>query len=461
MTITYKTYPHPDSDIKRNLTVIFVNNKLDIPSTEFLLNEVRHGGRCGGVAAESVHRDKAIKIGEMYRHLHSIGKDWRSAFEIDFIRIRNAMLCWDANDNKAYDDYEYKHISNNAMNSKINIWYKFYKYMENIDEPFDLVMTTKKVKVKKRHGGVLKHLDDEYEIIEIWTIKVKPDPEKYVYHALPRFDYHHFEKELEKIDIVYAMIAHFMVETGLRIKPTVKVREDSFRNYLIDINKGKSIDEKRSHLQDNFRKMSYVAKGGLVKNCDLPIRTIINIKEKYLSRVYPIRKKLHSDKYSDRPEKLDENAMWILENGRIVNEGDIRRAFKQASEVIGYTVEVITPHWLRHTFATWILIDYFQKMEIPFTGTGVTPDVMAMGILAEKLGQVNPETALIYTRTAFKMMVGMTSKGPIMSFRNFSKDKRAQEIVECLARDEFGKDFDTEIFDVFKYAESKGIVVDY
>ena len=151
--------------------------------------------------------------------------------------------------------------------------------------------------------------------------------------------------------------------------------------------------------------------------------------------------------------KYEKNEIWILSNGKVVKPYDVRKAFKEASHAIGYTVHNITPHWMRHSFATWLVVDYHWANNIPLNNTGVTPNMIIMGILAEKLGQASELTAMIYTRTAYKMMPEGTGKGPIMSFRGFKDDKRAQELVTKEAMDEFGDNFDSEKFDLYKYAK--------
>lgn len=453
MKIKYVEVPYPKSN-DRNVTLLYVDGVFDYPSSRFLIYEAAHGGRRGDRSAESTHKNKAIQIGELYENLFHQGKTWKNALEIDVKMIRNAMLCWDANGNKALKDYDYKPISNDVMNAKIGMWFKFYNYMKKIGESFDMVMTTRQVAYHHRKE-MLYHLNNTTEIRYVWDIKVKPSPTKFTYHALTRFDYHFFEEELTKIDIVYAMIAYLMVETGLRIGATLKVREDTFKNYFIHINKGKGIDTKKSSSQNNFIPMEYVNKGGFVHTCDLPIRAIINIKQKYVSREHTKRKKIHSDRYGIKGNQYEKDAMWLLSNGKVVKSYDVLKAFKKASHAIGYTVNTITPHWMRHTFSTWLLINNHKAKNIDLNNIGITPSTFLMGILAGKLGQISPETAMIYTRTAYKILPEATGKGPIMSFRDFKDDKRSQEIVISEARKEFGDSFDSKKFNLYKYAKAR------
>ena len=126
---------------------------------------------------------------------------------------------------------------------------------------------------------------------------------------------------------------------------------------------------------------------------------------------------------------------------------------------MGRTTNRITSHWMRHTFATWTLIEFQNKEGVYLKNTGVTPHPLFMVLLAQKLGHTSEHTTMKYIATALKLMKIESHLGPIMSFRTFSVDRRAQKTVELEAKEEFGDTFNSKIFDVFKYAESRRIMV--
>ena len=64
-----------------------------------------------------------------------------------------------------------------------------------------------------------------------------------------------------------------------------------------------------------------------------------------------------------------------------------------------------------------------------------------------------------YIATALELMGVTTNKGPIMSFRSFSQDKNAQNLVKQEAIQEFGDSFEPKKFNLFEYALSRGITV--
>ena len=120
----------------------------------------------------------------------------------------------------------------------------------------------------------------------------------------------------------------------------------------------------------------------------------------------------------------------------------------------------ITTHWMRHTFATWTLIDYANDYNIPIKNTGVTPDVRLLNLLMEKLGHATISSTMKYIMTALKLMGVGSNKGAIVSMSNFRLSPHVQELIKLEAKYEFGDDFREELFDNEKYAVSRGIVID-
>lgn len=367
------------------------------------------------------------------------------------------MLGWDNNNNPDYENFDYALVKNNTMNRKIGTWFKFYRYMDQINEHYDMHIRTKKIK-KWKSPNMLDHLnnrihsDKKEEWTEVWAIKVKPDPIEYTYHAISRTKYNILENHLADIDTVYAAIARLMVETGLRIDAALKVSEKSFRHYLKHMNAGKEFEDSI--------KMEYVSKGGATLQCDLLIKTIATIQKRYLARLHRKRKTLYSRNAERLNKEYKDDAMWITKNGKIVQYHDIQKAFKLASEKMGHTVDNITPHWLRHTFATWALLDFSEDQKIPLVGTGVTPDTRFLILLAKKLGHASILSTQKYIMTALELMGVTTTKGAIISIKALKSCKSSQELIKRDAKMEFGDDFDIEIFDVFEYAISRGISVD-
>lgn len=454
MKLELRNINHPTIK-NRNITLIFIDDELDLPSSYFLIHEARYGGRHGNIAGSTSHRGRAIKISELYRNLNEMGKTWRNAEESDIKMIRNFMLCWDANDALDEDYYEHEPISNDAMNQKLGVWFKFYRYMNQIDEPCRMKLSTKTVTVSLP-DHLLNHVDktgygNRKKMVEIWRLKVKSSPKRPTYHALTEDEYDALRRHLKEQDPVFAMIADLMVETGLRVSAALDVEVDSFRCYFVHLNNGMKMNE--------CIKMKYTNKGGEEAFCDLPLRAIYNIQYNYLASLYGERLVKHDHCSENGKYEYNQKNMWLLKNGKVVNYDDIRKAFKNASIKMGRKAVPITPHWLRHTFACWTLISFAEDHNLPLKNTGVKPNEMFMILLSEKLGHATILTTYKYIATALKLMGVGAHKGPKMSYQSLVSNKKAQELVTEKAKKEFGDDFDPKVFNVFKYALTRKLAV--
>ena len=157
MNIEVITVTHPNI-INRDVSLLLVDNKLDLPSCEFLIYESRYGGRNNSIAGKSSHKAKAFQLAELFKYLNDINLTWDKATEFDIKRIRNAMLCWDSNNNFDDEYYDYSPIKNDSVNHKLNTWFKFYKYMSKLGYKHDMVLSIKKVK-KFVFNSMLSHLN--------------------------------------------------------------------------------------------------------------------------------------------------------------------------------------------------------------------------------------------------------------------------------------------------------------
>ena len=456
MNIETITIPHPNLS-NRDITLLLIDNNIDIPSTEFLVYESRYGGRHGGPLGRSSHSGLAFKIAELYRHLDDMGLTWNRANETDIKRIRNAMLCWDNNNNEDYVNYPYEPIRNDSMNQKLNTWFKFYKYMDKINISNDMTLSTKKIKIFQPKR-MLDHLnkrssEDKTELIDVWTLRVKSSPKSLSFHALSRTEFSKLRQHLRNIDIAYEMLAVFMVETGLRINAALETVEDDFKGLLKIYASGKGIND--------TIKRSYIAKGGDIKQYDLPLRTIQEINDNYLIRIQKERLYLYEKRCDRLDIEIKEEIVWITERGKEIKKHDVWKAFSDVSKLLGRTVNSITPHWMRHTFATWTIIDVARVKGIPIENTGTTPNPLLISALQQKLGHADAMTTLRYIATALKLMGLDLNRGPIkISLRDVKRNKATQDLIKEEAKVEFGDDFEEKYFDTIKYALSREIVVD-
>ena len=338
------------------------------------------------------------------------------------------------------------------MNAKLSYWFKFYMYMKKVGEFHELKISIIKVRKKNYSSRLLAHLNyrenQDNKFIDVWLLKVKPSPIQFSYHAISKLEYIHLEERLKSIDIVYALIAYLMVETGLRAAVELEVKEVDFKNLFKYLNSGEK--------KDDVIKLEYISKGGNLDFCDIPLRAIERIQKEYLSREFVKRTKLYTDRCFRLGKKYNEKNIWFTDRGKEVNYIDLRLAFKKASEEMGRYKNKITAHWMRHTFATWTLIDYSDKNNIPLNSTGVSIDIRLKNILMRKLGHASESSTMKYIITAIELSNTGTHNGTIIPLKSFLESK----IVQNITREKAIEEFDEELFDVVKYAISKGIVVD-
>lgn len=324
--------------------------------------------------------------------------------------------------------------------------------MKKVGEFHELKISIIKVRKKNYSSRLLAHLNyrenQDNKFIDVWLLKVKPSPIQFSYHAISKLEYIHLEERLKSIDIVYALIAYLMVETGLRAAAALEVKEVDFKNLFKYLNSGKK--------KDDVIKLEYISKGGNLDFCDIPLRAIERIQKEYLSREFVKRRKLYTDRCFRLGKKYNEKNIWFTDKGKEVNYIDLRLAFKKASEEMGRYKNKITAHWMRHTFATWTLIDYSDKNNIPLNSTGVSIDIRLKNILMRKLGHASESSTMKYIITAIELSNTGTHNGTIIPLKSFLESK----IVQNITREKAIEEFDEELFDVVKYAISKGIVVD-
>lgn len=443
------TINHPNIN-NRKISVLFVDNKLDMPSFRFFVREARSGGRDGTIAGLETHRVTAYKIVELYRYLNKFNLDWRTAEEEDIRSIRNGLLCWNHNDELDEEYYHYEPIENDTMNQKLSTWFKFYKFQKERGEQMKMHLSTKDV-IVKISDHYIQHLSNtksgqNTKIIERWELLVKPSPNKLYYPAINKDEYEAFKSQLKKIDIVYAAIAELMVESGLRISATLRSKPDFFRNWIIKMNNG-------NHNMDSLEPMRYINKGGDTKTCQVPLRCIYEINQIYLTRPYANRKGKRTD-----VKKYD--GMWFTKNGKPVEYHDVRAAFKQASDAMGRGPNNITPHHLRHTFATWCVIDGSEKLGISLEDINHESTPSIVSILQIRLGHVSLQSTIKYITTAILMNISGSS-GPVLSSRTVNKSKAVQDILRQQALIEYGDDFKPAKFNPMQYAKNRGYAVEY
>lgn len=452
-------FKHPELN-NRYVSVIFVDHKLDIPSFLFLCNEAKTGGRGNKPAGKTSHRGRAYKIAELYDHLYDKGLTWQKAEEEDIEEVRNAMLHWNMKSEYKPEDYMekdengkkqllYKSIKNDSMNQKLSVWFKFYKYQMTEEIPMKMHLSTSMVDISVP-DGYMQHLygrkvGKNKMIIERWDMMVKPSPKKLYFPAISKIEYEAFKTQLLKIDPVYAAIVELGVGTGLRKGALLDVKPSFFKSMLKDISLGGKT------YKDGFRQMEYENKGGNIETCKVPLKTMMEINHIYMAAEREDRRIKNGLNFGG-----DGEYMWYREDGKKVEYHDLSTAFRKASVAMGRTLGIdnITPHHLRHTFATWTVLDGAKALGIDLMqlDSKMVPGLIQW--LQIQLVHVSPETTAIYIVTAILMM-SPKSSGPLITSNMFNKGEVLKDMLEADAKVYFGTKYDSKKFDSLKWAAFK------
>ncbi len=457
-------FKHPELN-NRYVSVIFVDNKLDMPSFMFLCNEAMTGGKKNRRAGKTSHRGRAYKIAELYDHLHDKGLTWQTAEEGDVEEIRNAMLHWNMRGEYKPEDYMdedekgkkqilYEPIQNDSMNQKLSVWFKFYRYQRQKEMPMKMYLSTSMIEVSIS-DGYMQHLYGKNTgknkiIVERWDLMVKSSPKKLYFPAISKTEYEAFKTQLTKIDLAYAAIAELAVGTGLRKGALLDVKPSFFKSMLKDISLGGKT------VKDGFRQMEYENKGGNIEICKVPLERMMEINHIYIAAEREDRKIRNGLKYDG-----DEDYMWYRKDGKKIEYHDLLAAFREASVAMGRTMGIdnITPHHLRHTFATWTVLDGAKVLGIDLMqlDSKMVPGLIEW--LKNQLAHVSPETTAIYIVTAILMM-SPKSSGPLITSSMMNKGEVLIELLETDAKVYFGDKFESEKFDSLKWAAFKKFDMD-
>lgn len=166
--------------------------------------------------------------------------------------------------------------------------------------------------------------------------------------VLSNDEYLQLASALSAIDPVYDYIGYMMVTTGLRIGGIVQLplgsdaRNPGWLRY--PELKAKGVP---------FQRLIYLPKGKkrLLK-CVVLTEALKRLHFEYIMGGRKDRLKRFSSRYPG-----DTAPLWLTANGKRVEFHDIWNAFRAASETLG---RKITPHHLRHTYATFVVYHYFK-----------------------------------------------------------------------------------------------------
>jgi integrase len=194
---------------------------------------------------------------------------------------------------------------------------------------------------------------------------------------------------LREVDPVYEKISYMMVTTGLRVGGVIQIPVGADR-----LNPEWLRYPDLEAANRKFQKLVYLPKGGKRKlTCIVITEALGVLHDEYISTVRKERAVLHRENHGGR----NEVPLWLNRNGKLVNRNDIWNAFRLASKKIGRR---ITPHFLRHTYASYVVYYYFKA-------NGLTPSLAYAHDIHEQLriqlGHSDMKTTCMYIRTVIRV----------------------------------------------------------
>lgn len=159
--------------------------------------------------------------------------------------------------------------------------------------------------------------------------------------------YTRLAEQLRLIDPVYEMIAYSMVTSGLRIGGVMQIPVGAN-----ELNPHWLRFPELERTGAMFQKLIYVPKGKKrLLNCLVLTSSLKVVHEKYVKPLRSKRVKLYNSRFSNFAP------LWLTATGKQVFDFDVWAAFRKASSALG---RQISPHHLRHTYATYVVYNYFK-----------------------------------------------------------------------------------------------------
>lgn len=167
-------------------------------------------------------------------------------------------------------------------------------------------------------------------------------------YVLNPTEYAFLAEQLRLNDPVYEMIAYSMCTTGLRIGGVVQipVGADAMNPRWL-----RYPELKRTGAE--FQVLYYLPKGKKrILSCMVLTEALRIVHEQYVKKVRVARASVYTTKNPGTTAPL-----WLTSTGKQVFNYDIWNAFRSVSAKMGREVK---PHHLRHTYATYVVYNYFK-----------------------------------------------------------------------------------------------------
>lgn len=344
---------------------LVLNNKLFVVVTRYFLWKIHNSNRSGMLAFSS-QRLYLYDLYNFFKLLYKFNFEWNTVISKDIRRVRD------------YLD-QIKNIDRETINRKTYIWVEFYQWCR--DNNIEVTYQPKYKRIKRKSNlddNFLAHISygNNCLINEFYLSPLKAEN---IYKVLTEDEFNKLKIQLRIKDIMYEAIAIVMITTGLRIDEVLQLKNITFPTSNILSN-------------EESLEYSYVPKGekstGKKVSCIFPYETW-----HYLSTVIF---KLRAQRLKSNNRKT--NYLFISESGQDIKSYHVQKVFRDISNEKNN--RKIVPHMLRHTYATWIVIQWAKENNINNISESFYKDIHEM--LSQQLNHKNISTTKKYCKTAAK-----------------------------------------------------------
>lgn len=282
-----------------------------------------------------------------------------------------------------------KSVQPQSINGYYRSWRGFYEWCE--EQGISTVMSfPPKVEGKENFSGRSRNFNSR---TTGRTLQIDPGLETvatvldYKDCILNMDEYARFSEILAEVDPVYGSISYMMVTTGLRIGGVMQIPLGSNK-----LNPRWLRYPELEASGETIQKLKYLPKGNKrVLTCIVPAAALKKIHYDYIVGHRKARAKVFSERFRSQIAPF-----WLTASGKSVEKNDIWEAFKKASAKFGRRV---VPHHMRHTYATYIVYNYFKAH-------GLTPNLAYAHDIHEalraQLGHSDFEVTKRYIRTVIR-----------------------------------------------------------
>lgn len=334
-----------------------IGGKLAFPLVKYLIHQrntpMKRGGR----------REKET-LENMYSHM-KIWLDYCADLGLDFDSVTyeihlEALRC----------TLRERGVEAESLNVYYRTWRNFYEWCDSQNLPH-LMQFPAKQQIMGSGGTARGGTGGTFRTLS--TIEVDPGLDSvaivtdYKEKVVNDAEFRLLADALIEIDPVFEKIAYMMVTTGVRVGGVTQFPIGANRQNPKWLRYPELHKTKRK-----FQNLVYIPKGGKRKlQCIVLTEALGVLHNEYITTIRKERVVLHQERYGVRSEV----PLWLNSHGKEVNKNDIWEAFRLASKKIGRR---ITPHFLRHTYASYVVYYYFKA-------NGLTPSLAYAHDIHEQL----------------------------------------------------------------------------